>query len=240
MNDAYGNWRMWMPSSQMNASNSTRRPERKAQGTDKILMNIGGNAANIGKWAKYAVIAVLALYGLAILVAGVLSYDIIYLLHSPVSSVEKMHEFSLMLGTLSISAAILVAIPKTYRKKFTLAALLLAPAVIMSGEYAYRTQYRGAYAQFQDVGPHGHEQIAKFSLAGKQETKSSRNVNDAILEQYKYKMHGARELLYSLPFKQKFEEGMDAANKEREYFMKKQEEVNASQKLKPKKQENGQ
>lgn len=51
-------------------------------------------------------------------------------------------------------------------------------------------------------------------------------------------MHGTRELLYGLPFKQGFEDGMDDAKKEMEYFRKKQEEVNAAQRPKPGKQEN--
>jgi len=57
-------------------------------------------------------------------------------------------------------------------------------------------------------------------------------------EQYKHKMHGAREFLYSLPFKKKFNDGMDDAKKEMEYFKKKQEETNAAQRPKPGKQEN--
>ena len=51
-------------------------------------------------------------------------------------------------------------------------------------------------------------------------------------------MHGAREFSYSLPFKKKFNEGMDEAKKEMEYFKKKQEETNAAQRPKPGKQEN--
>lgn len=193
-------------------------------------MSTNVDVPGIVKSGKYVAITILVLYGLCVLVAGFFGYDTIYLLHSPARSLEKIQAFSLMLGVLSISVATLIAAPKTHRKKLTILMLLLAPSTIMLGEYAYKTQYRGAYAKFQDAGKHGHEQIARFNLAGKQESGwSLKDVNSAVLEQYKENMHGAREMLYSLPYKRKFEEGMRAANKEIEYFNKKQDEVNKEQ-----------
>lgn len=197
------------------------------------------NTGPIRKWVRRALVVILALYGLVILATGLLSYDIAFLLRAPFGSVGRLQLFSLMLGAFSISLAALLAVPKTHRRKLTLALLLMVPAVVLSGQFAYQAQYRAAYAGFPAVEPPGHEQIASFNpVDSPYSTNSLQAALGRGLEHTKRETLRFREFLYSLPVKKKFSEGMDGAKKEMEYFSKKQEEVNAAQRPKPGKQEN--
>ncbi|MEK7623930.1 MAG: hypothetical protein AAB408_04690 [Patescibacteria group bacterium] len=175
--------------------------------------------------AKWTGAAMLICYGVAVLAAGLLSYDIAYVFGAPRYSVAKLQQFSLALGSLSIGFGLVVLLNKRYRKAFTLMVAIAAPVTIIVFNHVNEINYNKKYLADDHVG---QMQISFFtdSKYGMVNTGELRWLNNELLGHVKKKIKNARENIYSLPIKKRLEEGMSDAQKEIEYFKKKQAEAN--------------
>lgn len=179
---------------------------------------------------RWVFVMFFAVYGLAILAAGQLSYDIVYIFGSPRYSVEKLQQYSLVLGLFSISLAVLFSLSANYRNNLTMISAVLIPTIFIVVTFTRMGNYAKAYWTPKSENEiAGAAKIAKLtgSVYGdiRPEMAEMLRLNQVFIDHVRAKSEYVRDKIYSLPFKKRFKEGMADVQKEAEHFKKKQREA---------------